>query len=31
MIAIVRQACITYGAADVIKFYGIPWLLVSHW
>jgi len=20
-----------YGASEVIKYYGIPWLLVTHW
>ncbi|PIL29228.1 hypothetical protein GSI_09277 [Ganoderma sinense ZZ0214-1] len=31
MVAIVRLACITWGAASVIKLYGIPWLCVTHW
>ena len=31
MIAIVRLACITWGAAAVVKLYGIPWLCVTHW
>lgn len=28
---LVRLACQTYGAAAVLKFYGIPWLCVTHW
>ncbi|KAM5531366.1 hypothetical protein V8D89_014959 [Ganoderma adspersum] len=31
MVAIVRLACITWGAASVIRLYGIPWLCVTHW
>ncbi|EJF61868.1 hypothetical protein DICSQDRAFT_146983 [Dichomitus squalens LYAD-421 SS1] len=31
MIALVRLASITWGAASVVKFYGIPWLCVTHW
>lgn len=31
MIAIVRLACNTWGAAAVVKLYGIPWLSVTHW
>ena len=31
MIALVRLACMTWGAAAVVKFYGIPWLCVTHW
>ncbi|TFK46679.1 hypothetical protein OE88DRAFT_1687479 [Heliocybe sulcata] len=27
----VSKASSIYGASEVIKFYGIPWLLVSHW
>ncbi|KAI0718558.1 fatty acid desaturase-domain-containing protein [Cerioporus squamosus] len=31
MIASVRLACNAWGAASVAKFYGIPWLCVTHW
>ena len=31
MVAIVRLACATWGAASVIRLYGIPWLCVTHW
>ncbi|KAI0320398.1 fatty acid desaturase-domain-containing protein [Amylostereum chailletii] len=31
MIFTVYQACKVYGAGAVIRYYGIPWLLVSHW
>ncbi|CAL1703512.1 unnamed protein product [Somion occarium] len=27
----VKYACAQFTAANVIKFYGIPWLLVTHW
>jgi omega-6 fatty acid desaturase (delta-12 desaturase) len=27
----VIQACSSYGASEVIKFYGIPWFAVTHW
>ncbi|KAF8142896.1 fatty acid desaturase-domain-containing protein [Mycena galopus ATCC 62051] len=27
----VRQAVLVYGAIAVLKYYGIPWLAVSHW
>lgn len=27
----VKYACAQYSAAEVLKYYGIPWLLVSHW
>ena len=27
----VTYASALYSAANVIKYYGIPWLLVSHW
>ncbi|OBZ76859.1 Delta(12) fatty acid dehydrogenase [Grifola frondosa] len=26
-----QRACAIWGAAEVIKYYGIPWLCVSHW
>ncbi|KAH9848684.1 linoleoyl phosphatidylcholine delta-12 acetylenase [Lenzites betulinus] len=29
--SLVRLACKTWGAAAVIKYYGIPWLCVTHW
>ncbi|KAF8638486.1 hypothetical protein AX17_002174 [Amanita inopinata Kibby_2008] len=28
---IISEACSMYGAGQVIKYYGIPWLLVTHW
>ncbi|KAF8633792.1 hypothetical protein AX15_001262 [Amanita polypyramis BW_CC] len=28
---IVSDACAVYGTAQVIKYYGIPWLMVTHW
>ncbi|OBZ66909.1 Delta(12) fatty acid desaturase [Grifola frondosa] len=31
MIALVRWACATWGASEVVKYYGIPWLCVTHW
>ncbi|KAI0753261.1 fatty acid desaturase-domain-containing protein [Daedaleopsis nitida] len=31
MVALVRLACRTWGAASVVRFYGIPWLCVTHW
>ncbi|THH16377.1 hypothetical protein EW146_g4264 [Bondarzewia mesenterica] len=31
MILGVQYACKTWGAAEVVKLYGIPWLLVTHW
>jgi len=31
MILGVKLACSKWGTAEVIKYYGIPWLLVSHW
>ncbi|KAI0036033.1 delta 12 fatty acid epoxygenase [Vararia minispora EC-137] len=31
MVYIVTLASQTYGTANVVKFYGIPWLLVTHW
>ncbi|OSC96493.1 linoleoyl phosphatidylcholine delta-12 acetylenase [Trametes coccinea BRFM310] len=31
MILLVREACRTWGAAAVVKYYGIPWLCVTHW
>ncbi|OJT06852.1 Delta(12) fatty acid desaturase [Trametes pubescens] len=31
MVWLVRLACQTWGAAAVLKFYGIPWLCVTHW
>ena len=31
MIVLTRQACLRWGAMTVIKFYGIPWLCVTHW
>ncbi|KAG6896238.1 hypothetical protein C0992_009535 [Termitomyces sp. T32_za158] len=31
MVWAVTYACSTFGAANVIKYYGIPWLEVSHW
>ncbi|CDO78053.1 hypothetical protein BN946_scf184616.g2 [Trametes cinnabarina] len=30
MILLVREACLTWGAAAVVKYYGIPWLCVTH-
>lgn len=27
----VRQACLKWGAGEVLKYYGIPWLCVTHW
>ncbi|KAI0828162.1 linoleoyl phosphatidylcholine delta-12 acetylenase [Trametes gibbosa] len=29
--ALVRQACKTWGVGTVIKYYGVPWLCVTHW
>jgi fatty acid desaturase len=31
MIWIVHAACNKWGSANVIKFYGVPWLCVNHW
>ncbi|KAF8985947.1 fatty acid desaturase-domain-containing protein [Cyathus striatus] len=31
MMFIVYKAANTFGALNVIKYYGIPWLFVSHW
>ncbi|KAI0643882.1 linoleoyl phosphatidylcholine delta-12 acetylenase [Trametes meyenii] len=31
MVALVREASRIWGAAVVVKFYGIPWLCVTHW
>ncbi|TFY81121.1 hypothetical protein EWM64_g2893 [Hericium alpestre] len=31
MILGVQRACATFGAAQILKYYGIPWLCVSHW
>ncbi|OBZ76517.1 Delta(12) fatty acid desaturase [Grifola frondosa] len=31
MCYLVQRACAIWGAAEVIKYYGIPWLCVSHW
>ncbi|KAG8766811.1 hypothetical protein FRC12_006633, partial [Ceratobasidium sp. 428] len=31
MILIVYWSCQKYGAISVLKYYGIPWLAVSHW
>ena len=31
MIALTAKACNLYGSWAVLKYYGIPWLLVSHW
>ncbi|KAG6872701.1 hypothetical protein C0995_007369 [Termitomyces sp. Mi166 len=31
MVWAVSHACITHGTANVIKYYGIPWLEVTHW
>ncbi|KAL4247528.1 hypothetical protein ABKN59_007340 [Abortiporus biennis] len=31
MIVGVKYACALWGTAQVIKFYGIPWLCVTHW
>ncbi|KAI0311933.1 fatty acid desaturase-domain-containing protein [Amylostereum chailletii] len=31
MLGVVIKASKVYGAANVIKYYGIPWLLVTHW
>ncbi|KAG9222241.1 hypothetical protein CCMSSC00406_0006538 [Pleurotus cornucopiae] len=31
MVWVVTCASSTFGSANVVKFYGIPWLLVSHW
>ncbi|KAG9127541.1 hypothetical protein FRC07_012557 [Ceratobasidium sp. 392] len=31
MILIVYWSCQRYGVASVLKYYGIPWLAVSHW
>ncbi|KAF7440171.1 hypothetical protein PC9H_000515 [Pleurotus ostreatus] len=31
MVWAVTWASSTFGSANVLKFYGIPWLLVSHW
>ncbi|KAH9885241.1 linoleoyl phosphatidylcholine delta-12 acetylenase [Cubamyces lactineus] len=31
MIVLTRQACSLWGAMTVIKFYGVPWLCVTHW
>lgn len=27
----VWRSCQTWGAADTFKYYGLPWLLVTHW
>ncbi|KAF7790452.1 hypothetical protein EIP86_001407 [Pleurotus ostreatoroseus] len=31
MIFLVRQACALWGTGAVVKYYGIPWLCVTHW
>ncbi|KAG6828271.1 hypothetical protein H0H92_008578 [Tricholoma furcatifolium] len=31
MVWAVSSACSTYGIASVVKYYGIPWLEVTHW
>ncbi|KAJ7336803.1 fatty acid desaturase-domain-containing protein [Mycena albidolilacea] len=31
MVCAVREAVVMYGAKSVIKYYGIPWLAVTHW
>ncbi|PFH48438.1 hypothetical protein AMATHDRAFT_65423 [Amanita thiersii Skay4041] len=31
MVWLVSEASSRYGAAQVIKYYGIPWLMVTHW
>ncbi|KAJ7510608.1 fatty acid desaturase-domain-containing protein, partial [Mycena galericulata] len=31
MVFAVRNAVLAYGASEVIKYYGIPWLAVTHW
>ncbi|KAH8102899.1 fatty acid desaturase-domain-containing protein [Cristinia sonorae] len=27
----VKHSCATFGSAETLKYYGIPWLLVTHW
>ncbi|KAJ7035913.1 fatty acid desaturase-domain-containing protein [Mycena alexandri] len=31
MVVAVRKAVSVYGAIEVIKYYGVPWLAVTHW
>ncbi|KAK2467517.1 hypothetical protein APHAL10511_000372 [Amanita phalloides] len=31
MLCILSDACSAFGATQVIKYYGIPWLMVTHW
>lgn len=31
MLWIVLDACVVYGTAQVIKYYVMPWLMVTHW
>ncbi|TFY64235.1 hypothetical protein EVJ58_g2769 [Rhodofomes roseus] len=31
MVWVVTEASRRWGASEVVKFYGIPWLLVTHW
>lgn len=31
MVWMVSDACTIYGPIQVIKYYGIPWLMVTHW
>lgn len=31
MILGVQYSCLKWGSSEVVKYYGLPWLLVSHW
>lgn len=31
MVALTAKACTFFGGWTVLTYYGIPWLLVSHW
>lgn len=31
MAVLTSKACMLFGGWTVLKYYGIPWLLVSHW
>ncbi|KAG5644193.1 hypothetical protein DXG03_008856 [Asterophora parasitica] len=31
VILFLRHACSVHGFSEVVKYYGIPWLLVTHW